>query len=191
MSDSGNSRQRLAVDSALVLASITALLYFFGDVERTFRFKVHGVPWDFVPPLAVQGYVRQGGVMLLLFLPFIGFADLLLTMVRPRWYERFGRVLPQNGRVRAVFLSSYAFLVLFLIVAVVSEQMAKHRDRVFVAQLRLKRNSVITRLPPRLYYVLANDRDVVFADAKNSLPSKLIVISRDEIVSMVLHPLSD
>jgi hypothetical protein len=170
----------LAIDSALVVACGTAVLYFLGDAIRTIRFRLLGVPWDFVRQLPVQDNIREGAVLALM-------ASLIILPLTASAFVRSYvvgslRTAPPSALFR---WSVVAFILALGLAAAVAWRQIHDESR------RLRVQQVVFKDPLRdstkfvgLYYASSSDHDMVLIDRWGDESGKVTLIAREEIVEI-------
>jgi hypothetical protein len=177
------------VDSAIVIACATAVLFFWGEAFRVSAMHSQGLHSDLVRHLSFEEQVYSGSLLLLRFVPFVALADFLLLGVN---YASGGRIsasaktfLAKLSILRLVLLASYFLVGSAVVIAWLSTHEEADFDNCGVVRLVLKPGSQLAVGTGQLYYVTRTDHDTVFIEREGG-KSTIRIISNDQITEVAL-----
>jgi len=185
--DSNRHGRRFLIDSAVFIALGAALLYLLGDVHRTVRFGLIGVPWDFVRPLSLDETADVGAAHLLILVPLVALLDIVTLPLHRQIAEKFRGLLRRIGPIRTILLAVYAVYVSVLVVVAPTVRDVWRNDQFVVTAISLKPGAGISMPQERLRYVTATDHELVFVPLGSAKPRRIIIIARDAIARLEIE----
>jgi len=182
------SRKTLFTDSALVLAIVSAALYFIGDLERTIRYAILQVPSNLTHELSVQQNIRQGAVIVLFMIcPVSVLAILFTRKLFPGLMRRLADQLRDDfGSLHLTAITLISVAALTIVVGVIAFIMVHTKRRTEVIEIVFKKDARSLVLPHPLYYVAATEDQFVMVDRWAKPGAAVILVARDQVAKIVL-----
>jgi hypothetical protein len=173
----------ILADSAIVLAAVSALLYFWGFVTETFLFLEQGLPQELLPERSVQYYLSLGGMLALFFvLPLTIVVFLVITIVRKLIGAKTNLWTSLNYAVPLAAILFTLFGVPFvpdLIIRTTSKTLR-------VKSISMSSESKISTKYDGLIFVTKKGSNYVFVDKISEEGASTFILNESEVKELVL-----
>jgi hypothetical protein len=174
-------------DSAIVLAIVSGLLYFWGIIGDRVHLNALGIPYTFVPERSVQEYLVNGGLLGLFFVVPVALLFWIIDLGTDRRITRYFADFALGGHFFAVVNYLMVFLAATVLVAVgtlLSELMRK--DSFKVKNIRLTDNAKRMGNYEGLYLVTKSAKMYLFVD-KFGKGATFYFLDQDEVKELIIH----
>jgi hypothetical protein len=174
-------------DSAIVIAILSSLLYFWGVIGETVQLRALGIPPGLMPERSVQDYLVRGGLLALYVLLPTAVLVFIIDVARGRSITRYFADVQLQGSFYVVIIYFTVLLASVALVAVgalVTSGMNKE-SLLKVKGIRLTDNTKGLSKYEGLYLLRKNEKIYLFVD-KFAREATFYMLSENEVKELVV-----